>query len=97
MYKVGPRTKNVILDHMSIILYTKTGCPWCKGVLDLFKEKNVQFEEREVTGNKAYYAELVAKSNQTKTPTMDLDGEITADSDREQILAVLKGKGYVGF
>ena len=82
---------------MSIILYTKTGCPWCKGVLDLFKKKNSQFEEREVTGNKAYYDELVAKSNQTKTPTMDLDGEITADSDREQISAVLKGKGYEGF
>jgi glutaredoxin len=82
---------------MSIILYTKTGCPWCEGVLDLFKEKKVQFEEREVTGNKIYYAELVAKSGQTKTPTMDLDGEITADSDRDQISAVLKGKGYAGF
>jgi len=82
---------------MNIILYTKTGCPWCKGVLDLFKEKNVQFEEREVTGNKAYWDELVAKSGQTKTPTMDLDGEITADSDREQIGAILKAKGYPGF
>jgi glutaredoxin len=82
---------------MSIILYTKTGCPWCKGVLDLFKEKNVKFEEREVTDSNAYYAELVAKSGQTKTPTMDLDGEITSDSDREQIAAVLKGKGYAGF
>ena len=82
---------------MEIILYTKLGCPWCKGVLELFKEKDVRFEEREVTRNKAYYAELVAKSGQTKTPTMDLDGEITADSDREQIAAILKGKGYPGF
>jgi glutaredoxin len=82
---------------MSIILYTKTGCPWCTGVLDLFKDKNVEFEEREVTGNPAYFAELKAKSGQTKTPTMDQDGEITADSDREQIAAVLKGKGYPGF
>jgi glutaredoxin len=83
--------------YMNIILYTKTGCPWCKGVLELFAEKGVKFEEREVTGNKAFYAELVAKSGQTKTPTMDLDGEITADSDREQIAIVLKAKGYPGF
>ena len=82
---------------MNIILYTKTGCPWCKGVLDLFKEKNVKFEEREVRGNPAYFAELKAKSGQEKTPTMDLDGEITADSDRGQIEAVLKAKGYPGF
>lgn len=82
---------------MKIILYTKTGCPWCKGVLDLFAEKNVQFEEREVLGNKAYFDELVAKSGQKKTPTMDLDGEIFADSDREAIEKVLKEKGYPGF
>ena len=82
---------------MNIILYTKTGCPWCKGVLDLFKEKGVKFEEREVRGNEAYFKELVAKSGQSKTPTMDLDGEITADSDREAIAATLKAKGYAGF
>ncbi|MDR3558360.1 MAG: glutaredoxin family protein [Candidatus Pacebacteria bacterium] len=82
---------------MNIILYTKLGCPWCKGVLDLFKEKGVKFEEREVTHNKAYFAELVAKSGQSKAPTMDLDGEITADADREQIAIILKAKGYPGF
>ena len=82
---------------MNIILYTKLGCPWCKGVLDLFKEKHVQFEEREVTHNPVYFEELKAKSGQTKAPTMDLDGEITADSDREQIAAILKSKGYIGF
>lgn len=82
---------------MNIILYTKTGCPWCKGVLDLFAEKGVKFEEREVRGNEDHFKELVAKSGQSKTPTMDLDGEIFADSDREQIAAILKKKGYPGF
>jgi glutaredoxin len=82
---------------MNIILYTKTGCPWCKGVLELFAEKGVKFEEREVRGNESYFRELVAKSGQSKTPTMDLDGEITADSDRDQIAAILKAKGYPGF
>ena len=76
---------------MAIILYTKRGCPWCKGVLDLFAEKHVPYEEREVLGNKAYFDELVAKSGQTKTPTLDIDGEIIADSDRE---AVAKRLGF---
>ena len=70
---------------MNIILYTKTGCPWCKGVLDLFHEKGVQFEEREVRGNQHYFDELLAKSGQTKTPTLDIDGTIIADSDREAV------------
>lgn len=80
---------------MNIILYTKKGCPWCKGVLDLFTEKGVQFEEREVLSNPAYFDELVAKSGQKKTPTLDIDGEIIADSDRAQVEAYLKEKGAI--
>ena len=71
--------------RMNIILYTKRGCPWCKGVLDLFAEKGVKYEEREVLSNKAFFDELVAKSGQTKTPTLDIDAEILADSDREAV------------
>ncbi len=82
---------------MKIILYTKRGCPWCKGVLDLFKEKGVAYEEREVLSNKAYFDELVAKSGQTKTPTLDIDGDIIADSDKDQVSVYLKGKGVAGF
>ena len=82
---------------MNIILYTKTGCPWCKDVLDLFQEKGVTYEEREVRTNKAYFDELVAKSGQTKTPTLDIDGHILADSDAEQVKVYLKEKGVSGF
>lgn len=82
---------------MNIILYTKKGCPWCRDVLDLFAEKGVQYEEREVRGNKVYFDELVTKSGQESTPTLDIDGEILADSDREQVAAYLKSKNYPGF
>lgn len=75
---------------MKIILYTKKGCPWCKGVLDLFRAENISFEEREVLGNKEYFDEMVKKSGQTKTPTLDIDGFILADTDREQVAEYLK-------
>ena len=80
---------------MNIIIYTKKGCPWCKGVLELFAEHTIAYEEREVLGNPVYFAELVAKSNQQKTPTLDIDGHILADSDREQVTAYLKEKGAI--
>jgi len=82
---------------MNIILYTKTGCPRCAGVLKLLNEKNVKYEEREVTGNKEYFDELVKKSDQTLTPTLDIDGHILADSDADQVTAYLKEKGIPGF
>lgn len=74
----------------NIIVYVKTGCSWCIGVTSLLKEKGVVFEERNVTQNKAFMDEMVQKSGQTKAPTLDIDGHILADSDKEQVAAYLK-------
>ena len=38
---------------------------------------------------------MVEKSGQTKAPTLDIDGEILADSDKEQVTVYLKGKGIL--
>ena len=77
---------------MNIILYTKKGCPWCAGVRDLLNERHIAFEEREVRENKNYFDELQQISNQTKTPTMIIDGIILADTDRDAVEAYLKEK-----
>jgi len=82
---------------MNIILYTKTGCPWCNDVLKLLREKKVPFEEREVLSNKIYFKELVDKSGQSKTPTLDIDRFILADSDKDQVYEYLKKEGVRGF
>lgn len=73
-----------------IIAYVKTGCPWCIGVTNLLKEKGVKYEERNVTVNKAFMDEMVQKSGQTKAPTLDIDGHILADSDKDQVAAYLQ-------
>ncbi len=80
---------------MNIILYTKTGCPWCRDVLAFLREKKISFEEREVLASKEYFDELVIKSGQTKTPTLDIDGHILADSDVGQVETYLREKGVV--
>ncbi len=82
---------------MNIIIYTKTGCPWCRDVMSLLNEKKVAYEEREVRANAGYYQELVTKSGQNKTPTLDIDGEILADSDKEQVVEFMKKKNIPGF
>ncbi len=82
---------------MNIILYTKKGCPWCDGVRDLFNAKKVQYEEREVLSDKKFFDEMIAKSGQSKAPTLDIDGEILGDSDKDQVAKYLRDKGVVGF
>ncbi len=80
---------------MSLIIYTKTGCPWCKEALEMLRKNDVSYEERQVLGNDAFYKELVEKSGQNKTPTIDLDGAILADSDAEAIKKFLQEKGVL--
>ena len=78
-----------------MIVYVKTGCPWCTQVLNFLHDKKIQFEERNVTTNKSYFDEMIKKSNQTKAPTLDIDGYILADSDKDQVEKYLVEKGIL--
>lgn len=80
---------------MSLIIYTKTGCPWCIDALYYLHEKQITFEEREVQGNPEFMKELEKKSGQSKAPTVDLNSEILADTDVEAIEIFLKEKGII--
>ncbi len=80
---------------MKLIVYTKLGCPWCRAVVDFLSEKKVVYEEREVRGNKNWFDEMVKKSGQTKAPTLDLNGEILADTDRDAVEVFLKQQGVL--
>ena len=82
---------------MHIILYTKTGCGWCDEVRDLLNEKNIKFDERNVFEKPEYFEGLVLKSKQTMTPTLDIDGEIIADTDAEGVTGYLRKIGIAGF
>jgi len=74
---------------MKIIIYTKTGCPWCLGVLDLLRRNQIIFEERNVSENQEFFDEMIKKSGQSLTPTLDINGTILADSDQETVAKYL--------
>jgi len=78
-----------------IIIYTKTGCPWCRDALAFLRDNKVSFEEREVLANPTFFEELKQKSGQEKTPTLDVDGEILADTDAAAIDVFLKQRGLL--
>lgn len=82
---------------MNIILYTKVGCPWCDEVRALLEEKGVAFQERECRNDQANFDELVKKSGQTLTPTLDIDGEIIPDTDAAALTVLFKERGVERF
>jgi glutaredoxin len=79
----------------TIIVYTKSGCPWCEGVLEYLKGANVAFEEREVRSTPQLFEEMERISGQRKAPVVVVDGEVLADTDREAVEAYLRQKGIV--
>ena len=79
---------------MAIILYTKTGCSWCREALDFLRDNKISFEEREVFLHPEFFEEL-KKSGQSQTPTLDVDGEILANTDNRAIEAFLTEKGIL--
>ena len=80
---------------MSIVIYTKTGCPWCRDALAFLRDNKIAFEEREVLKSPEFFEELQKKSGQSKTPTFDIDGDILPDSDAGQIKEYLTKKGVL--
>ncbi|MDO8553060.1 MAG: glutathione S-transferase N-terminal domain-containing protein [bacterium] len=51
----------------NLILYEKTGCPWCIKVLDYAKERGIQFELRNLT-TPGVAEELIKRGGKRQVP-----------------------------
>jgi glutaredoxin len=74
---------------MNIIIYTKTGCPWSAEVMNLLNEKGIKFEERDMIKNPDFQKEVLEKTGQSKSPTLDIDGKMLPDTEAEEVKATL--------
>lgn len=50
-----------------LTLYVKTGCPFCRKVLDVGKELGISFDEKNIADN-AVAAELIARGGKRQVP-----------------------------
>jgi glutaredoxin len=80
---------------MKIVLYRKSGCPWSAAVMGFLDELNIPYEIKNVTTNPAYLKEVEVVSGQSKSPTLDIDGEILPDASVEEVARALQERGMV--
>ena len=73
----------------NIIIYSTPTCPWCTRVKQFLQEKNVFFQDFDVSQNQDKAEEMVQKSGQMGVPVVDIDGEIIVGFDKERIEEVL--------
>ena len=75
-----------------ITIYTTPTCVYCKMTKTFFKENNVAYEEKDVSGDRAAADEMIKKSNQMGVPVIDVDGQIFVGFDKEGLSRVLNIK-----
>ena len=61
---------------MSLVIYTKPGCPYCQQARDFYNSKGISFIDRDAQTHKEYRAEMFKYSGGDPTvPCIVEDGE----------------------
>ena len=74
---------------MSVKVYSTPTCPWCTMAKKYFEEKNVAFEDIDVSKDRNAAAEMVNKSGQRGVPVIDINGNIIVGFDKERIESLI--------
>jgi glutaredoxin 3 len=68
-----------------IRLFVKPFCGWCHEAKDWLDARGIAYEELDVISDRAAFKEMKELSGQTLAPVIEVDGEVLADFDTEQL------------
>jgi len=68
-----------------IIVYSTPSCPYCNLAKDYLKEKGVEFEEKDVSLDRAAAREMVEKSGQMGVPQITINDKVIVGFNRDAI------------
>ena len=66
-------------------VYSTPTCPWCIRVKQYLQEKNIPFENLDVSTDEAAVQEMMKKSGQMGVPVVDIEGRIIVGFDKDKI------------
>ena len=70
---------------MTVKVYSTPTCPYCHQLKDYLKEKNVEFEDIDVSTDEKEAEAMVKKSGQVGVPVLDVDGTIVVGFDKAKV------------
>ena len=70
-------------------IFVTPACPYCYTLKEFLKEKNIEFEEVDVSQDEKLKEELIKKTGKMEVPIIEIDGEIVAGFDKEKICKLL--------
>jgi monothiol glutaredoxin len=80
---------------MNIKAYLKPSCGWSNGVRAVLQQHGLAFEDIDIIGDPANYAEMVRKSGQPLSPCLEVDGVMLSDVSGEEVEKYLLANGLV--
>ncbi|MCD6227136.1 glutathione S-transferase N-terminal domain-containing protein [Candidatus Micrarchaeota archaeon] len=69
----------------AIIVYSTPSCPYCQMSKQYLKQLGFEFEDVDVSKDRARAIEMVKKSGQMGVPVIDIDGHIIIGFNRPMI------------
>jgi glutaredoxin 3 len=73
------------MNKASMILYVKTGCPWCHIAEDYLQKRGYRYQAIDVRKDKIAFDEMLRLSGQTYTPTLVIGDLLLPDFGPEEL------------
>ncbi|MBU1871235.1 MAG: glutaredoxin family protein [Candidatus Omnitrophica bacterium] len=73
----------------NVKLYSTPTCPYCIGLKQFLKEKNVDFQDIDVSSDQSAVEEMKQKTGQMSVPALDIEGQIIIGFDEQAIANAL--------
>ncbi len=73
------------METNKIRLFIKPFCGWCHEAKEWLDEREIEYEELDVTSDRAAFNKMKELSGQTLAPVIEVDGEVLADFDTGQL------------
>lgn len=73
----------------TVKVYSTPTCPWCTRVKEFLTQNNIEFENVDVSTDRASAQEMVQKSGQMGVPVVDVDGEMVVGFDEGRLKELL--------
>jgi glutaredoxin len=71
-------------------VFSTPSCPYCVALKGYLKERNVEFQDIDVSQDLEAQKEMIEKSGQYGVPVIDINGEIIVGFNQERIKQLLK-------
>lgn len=70
-------------------IFTTPACPFCFVLIQFFKERNIEFEEIDISEDEKTREEVIKKSGQMSAPIVEINGEFVVGFDKKKICNLL--------